>query len=455
MNRACVRIAIVMAGVFSMGLLSANTEASVVVRMEFNYSINTTAGPLNYVDIELFDTAAPITVENFLRYVNGGHYDNTIIHRSMDAFVVQGGGFTPVVQQGTVTSLDPIVNFGPIQNEFSPTRSNVAGTIAMAKVAGDPNSATNQWFFNVGDNSANLDSQNGGFTVFGRVLGNGMELINAINNLTTYNLASEYGGAFTDVPLFNGGANFVTITKAGVLTPPVVATGNLSGFVYVDSSANGVMDGSDYVIAGAKVTLTRQGSSTPIATVYTNADGSYRFGNLPAGSYSIRMETPTFVPGQGSSGSQIVLDGNGNVVSSGTAGAVVQNSFVDIVLDEGHQGVSFNFGQSAYPVALMSARMLLNTATDPQPAVAASIASLSIGSTVDFGNGLVGETANEELVVANTDEGAALGESGLSFNHEISASPAPEPGTMALLGTGLLIAGGIAWRRRKARATAD
>ncbi len=69
---------------------------------------------------------------------------------------------------GSRTALNPITSYGPIQNEFSSDRSNVSGTIAMAKVGNDPNSATSQWFVNLGDNSANLDNQNGGFTVFGK-----------------------------------------------------------------------------------------------------------------------------------------------------------------------------------------------------------------------------------------------------------------------------------------------
>jgi peptidyl-prolyl cis-trans isomerase A (cyclophilin A) len=78
-----------------------------------------------------------------------------------------------------------------------PKFSNVRGTIAMAKLGGDPNSATSQWFINVGNNSANLDVQNGGFTVFGQVIGNGMDVIDAIERLPVFN----FGGAFDSMPL--------------------------------------------------------------------------------------------------------------------------------------------------------------------------------------------------------------------------------------------------------------
>lgn len=127
---------------------------------------------LGTIDIELLDTEAPLTVANFLSYVNSGAYNNSIIHRSIPNFIIQGGGFTNVL--GAIPANAPVVN------EFSATRSNLRGTIAMAKVDGNPNSATNGWFINLSDNSANLDNQNGGFTVFGRVVGNGMQVADAI-----------------------------------------------------------------------------------------------------------------------------------------------------------------------------------------------------------------------------------------------------------------------------------
>lgn len=115
---------------------------------------------------------APITTANFLQYVEDDFYNGTIFHRIVPDFVVQGGGFLPgmVPQSG----LRP-----PIQNEFSPLRSNIRGTLAMAKIGGDPDSATSQFFFNLGDNSANLDNQNGGFTVFANVI-IGMDVVDRI-----------------------------------------------------------------------------------------------------------------------------------------------------------------------------------------------------------------------------------------------------------------------------------
>ena len=148
--------------------------------------------PFGAVEIELFDEEAPETVANFLTYVNDGDYVNSFIHRSVPGFVVQGGGFTFVDGAYVSIPTDP-----PVINE--PGISNLRGTIAMAKLGGDPNSATSQWFFNLADNSANLDNTNGGFTVFGQVTGNGMDVIDQIAALQVWN----GGGTFSELPLID------------------------------------------------------------------------------------------------------------------------------------------------------------------------------------------------------------------------------------------------------------
>lgn len=165
-------------------LFSANANATVV-------QIQTVLGN---IDINLFDETTPETVTNFLSYVNSGAYMDNVVHRSEPGFVIQGGGFRfdgEFPPEGITT--DP-----PVINE--PELSNVMGTIAMAKLASDPNSATSQWFFNLADNSANLDVTNGGFTVFGQIIGDGMDVIDAITALPTLD-ASNLGGAFGTVPV--------------------------------------------------------------------------------------------------------------------------------------------------------------------------------------------------------------------------------------------------------------
>lgn len=165
-------------------LLPVSAVAGTVVR------VNTSLG--EYF-VELSDDTTPITATNFLRYVNEGLYNGTFIHRLEQGFVIQGGWLRFTESPPTAT---PITNFGNIQNEFR--ASNLRGTIAMAKVPGDPNSASSQWFINLGNNS-NLDLVEGGFTVFGRVMGNGMQVVDAIAALQPVNL----GSGLTTVPLIN------------------------------------------------------------------------------------------------------------------------------------------------------------------------------------------------------------------------------------------------------------
>lgn len=144
-------------------------------------------------EVNLFDRATPKTVENFLTYVNAAAYSDTVIHRSVSDFIVQGGGFeyTGSLPLKNVPQNPPVIN--------EPVYSNRRGTIAMAKVGGNPDSATTQWFFNLKDNHANLDKQSAGFTVFGQVMGNGMAIIDAMAKLEKFNK----GGAFNELPLRN------------------------------------------------------------------------------------------------------------------------------------------------------------------------------------------------------------------------------------------------------------
>lgn len=129
-------------------------------------------------EINLFDETTPETVANFLEYVDSGAYENTFIHRSAPGFVLQGGGYYYDVEEGAVGD---IATNPAVVNE--PVFSNQRGTIAMAKKGGNPNSATSQWFFNLTDNSANLDNQNQGFTVFGQISEDGLAILDAIAEL--------------------------------------------------------------------------------------------------------------------------------------------------------------------------------------------------------------------------------------------------------------------------------
>jgi len=173
-------------------------------------------------EVNLYDESTPETVANFLAYVNAQAYNDNVIHRSVNGFIVQGGGYS----FSAPSSLNAIAQNSAVINE--PKFSNVRGTIAMAKLGSDANSATNQWFINLSDNSggsSKLDVQNGGFTVFGEVVRNGMAVVDAIAALPKFNL----GGAFNTIPLRDytsenatdgvtpNGDNYVTITAIVVL----------------------------------------------------------------------------------------------------------------------------------------------------------------------------------------------------------------------------------------------
>ncbi len=181
--------------------------------------------------IELFETQTPITTANFYSYINNEAFTNGIFHRSEPDFVIQAGGFK-VISNTEGTSLAPVETLTPIVNEFK--ISNTRGTVAMAKVSGNPDSATSQWFVNLADNSANLDNQNGGFTVFGRVLFDGMNVIDTIGNLPLTNLDPKQG--LTKVP---------TISADGTQIVPVMISAihitNTSG-VFSDNTLNFAVD---------------------------------------------------------------------------------------------------------------------------------------------------------------------------------------------------------------------
>jgi len=197
--------------------------------------------PLGSFEVEMLAGAAPATVANFLNYVNRGDYNGTFLHRSVPGFIVQGGGFFFDPATGTAP---PIDTDPPVINEFS--ISNTRGTMAMAKLGSDPNSATSQWFVNLADNSGNLDNQNEGFTVFGRVLGNGMDVVDAIAGLDIVNV----GSPFDNLPVinFSGGnftlENFVNI-QVSASTPPDTDGDGLPDDIDLDDDNDGVLDEDD------------------------------------------------------------------------------------------------------------------------------------------------------------------------------------------------------------------
>jgi peptidyl-prolyl cis-trans isomerase A (cyclophilin A) len=153
--------------------------------------------------VELDRRRAPATANNFLRYVVGGYYDNTIFHRVMPGFVVQGGGYTETIEEREL--------FPPIINESGNGLKNMPMTIAMARYD-DPHSATNQFYFNLAANtSLDPNPKSWGYAVFGLVI-SGQDVVEAISAVKT---GYHEGLDAEDVPLVP-----VKILSASVVEQP-------------------------------------------------------------------------------------------------------------------------------------------------------------------------------------------------------------------------------------------
>jgi len=135
------------------------------------------------IDVELYDQQKPVTVQNFIRYVESGRFKDTYAHRLVPGFVIQGGGYIITNRGSANWGSAPLETYPPIQNEFGvgPQLSNVYGTIAMAKQGGNTNSASSQWFFNLANNTyLDANDTNNLFVVFGRVV-RGTNTLNLFN----------------------------------------------------------------------------------------------------------------------------------------------------------------------------------------------------------------------------------------------------------------------------------
>jgi peptidyl-prolyl cis-trans isomerase A (cyclophilin A) len=150
-------------------------------------------------DVELFQDKAPISVENFLSYVDEGFFDGTIFHRVIPGFMVQGGGFTPEMDQKKAHA--------QIKNEADNGLGNERGTLAMARTS-DINSASSQFFINLTDNTfLNHGSRDFGYAVFGKVV-SGMDVVDAMAKQRTGNKRGH-----SDVPVENIVITSVTRTE--------------------------------------------------------------------------------------------------------------------------------------------------------------------------------------------------------------------------------------------------
>ena len=258
---------------------TAGAGASTLVR--FNTS-------LGAIDVRLFDSATPASVQNFLNYVADGDYTDSFIHRAPPGFVIQGGGFN-WPEGGGIGSVptDP-----PVVNE--PGLTNVRGTLAYAKQGGNPNSATSGWFFSVDDNSANLDFQNGGFTVFGSIVNDTLDTLDALAGLT----------------VLNAGAPFETLPVLDSFEPPTIFREDIV-FVHSveqldlragDYDFDGDVDADDYGVwqaqFGASLRIADHQAGSPAITLDADGNGD---GLVDAADYAIWRDSlgQTVVAGVG------------------------------------------------------------------------------------------------------------------------------------------------------------
>ena len=257
--------------------------------VEFDYNISSPDHARSTAFIQLYDDR-PLTTANFLQYVNGGLFNSSLMHRLAYSagvpFVLQGGGYYPFYnyepKMPLQESLDP--NFSvdldhnyatpnPTVNSeanLQPPHHNVKGTIAMAQAGTDPNSATSQYFFNLGNNSAYLDSLNGGFTVFANVAGDGMSLIDVyanqllLGNPALHNLNPDTNddgvpepGPFDTVPILFNSSTFVPLVLNQAKVIDYLGSG-----ITTDVPASGLTFANKDVFIDTGATLTGTGALT-------------------------------------------------------------------------------------------------------------------------------------------------------------------------------------------------
>ncbi|HEX8911312.1 MAG TPA: peptidylprolyl isomerase, partial [Humisphaera sp.] len=271
----------------------AGSQQTVDLQPFFNdpkYGVVRMTTPLGTVDIKTLDEEVPLNAANFLAYVNAGRYDGAIFHRSIPGFVLQGGS--------EYADGSAVPAFAPVVDEPSPL-SNVRGTLAFARLppfqdingngvqdngeptipGGGPDSATNGFFFNLADNASNLDNQNGGFAVFGQVLGDGMTVVDQLTTAAASNPASV---PMTSMRVVDDVTYSVTSSDPAVVNPSIVngdlvlAYGSGGGTATVTVTATD-LDGATTAQDAFDVTSTFGvivGTGGSKSATFTEADGT-------------------------------------------------------------------------------------------------------------------------------------------------------------------------------------
>ena len=294
-------------------LLSAALLSAQAINPTYRFHTN-----VGDIDVQLTPDVAPLTVANFLAYNNAGAYVNTVFHRSVPGFIIQAGGYQ---LQNHVLVATP--QNAPVVNEFNV--SNTTGTIAMAKLGSDPNSATNQWFFNLANNGSNLDAQNSGFTVFGHITNAaGLKVMNTIGSFPIN--PAGFPSPFDQIPMNNyrgtvQDGNFITISSI-VPVPALTAPGFESAASAASTSTTGIAPGEFLAIYGQNL------GPAPFVTLTLDSKGNAL--NSIGGTQVLFDGTPGIMVlssvGQVNVVAPFNLDGKSSVNVTVTNGGIASNA---------------------------------------------------------------------------------------------------------------------------------
>jgi cyclophilin family peptidyl-prolyl cis-trans isomerase len=357
---------------------------------------------LGTMDFILFESATPLAVANFLSYVTAGvnNYNGAVFHRSVSGFVAQGGAFK--VQSAPN-------NFSVTPTSASPTNepgiSNLRGTVAMAKIGGNPNSATDQFFVNLGNNSSNLDrdsgspNANGGFTAFARVAGNGMTVADAIGNLPTATYTVNLGGTSSSMdswPLTSASAamdttKVVSITSAApVAVLSYAVTGNTNSAV------------ASATISGTNVQINAlAGGQTNVTVTATDLDGG--------------TVSQTFT---------VTVNQAPAITSSLPPAALANTPYNFSYTTTGFPAPTFSVTAGALPtgLSLSTAGVISGTPTAAGTFTGTVTASNGIGAAATQNFSI---TVNQAPVITSSQPSAAIANTPYNFSYTTTGFPAP------------------------------
>jgi peptidyl-prolyl cis-trans isomerase A (cyclophilin A) len=295
------------------------------------------------IDLMLYDAVKPVTVANFLNYVNGGDYNETLVHRTTTnadtgLVVIQGGGYNAPGREDGATAFSHIAQDAQIPDELTTNglRSNVRGTIAMAKSG--PNTATSEWFINLDNNATALDNpaNSGGFTVFGEVINNTLANADAIQQLPKFNFGSPFG----QLPLRNYTQN--DFTAATPVTENHTVTVNTAAVVpevtYTAASSNeGLVTAA---VVNNQLTLTYAGGQVGAADVTVTGTGLD--GSVVTDTFSVSVGALGVTIGDGAAKGVTFTDADGTVgtitVRGGTATVALDGT--GLTQADGKRGVT-------------------------------------------------------------------------------------------------------------------